>query len=181
MSIRPQAVRAQEFVVREFHVSRAARNRYGFDDALFSFNGNVIFANFHAARLFAQRINEQRDVVNHPERSVRAGDINAMGLVDEILHYIVAQYRQQRKPRVMEEALAFLEDRLGKPQVEEALVKFLQEFPPVAVHRGRQTIEEYLSSPPGGGGGPRCGPGGNAAAVDDQREPRRTPFLRVVR
>ncbi len=130
MSIRPPARRAQEFVVREFHVSRAARNRYGFDDALFSFNGNVIFANFRAARLFAQRINEQRDVVNHPELSVRAGDINAMGLVDEILHYIVAQYRQQRKPRVMEEALAFLEDRLGKPQVEEALVKFLQEFPP---------------------------------------------------
>jgi hypothetical protein len=139
-------------VVREFHVSRAARDRYGFDDTFFSFDGNVIFANFRAARLFAQRINDQRDVVHHPELSVRAGDLNAMGLVDEILHYIVAQYRQQRNPRIMEDALAYLDDQLGRAQVDEALVTFLEEFPPVAVHKGQQTVEEYLFPPPLGEG-----------------------------
>ena len=66
----------------EFHVSRQARKRYKFEDSLFSFNGNVIFANFHAARIFAQRMNEKRDLVLHPELTVRAGQINAMGLID---------------------------------------------------------------------------------------------------
>ena len=46
----------------EFHVSRDARDEYKFDESLFSYNGNVIFANFHAARTFAQRINQRRDV-----------------------------------------------------------------------------------------------------------------------
>jgi hypothetical protein len=68
----------------EFHISRQSRNRYQFDLSLFSYSGNVIFANFHAARLFAQRINEKRDVIQFPERAVRAGQVNAMGLIDEI-------------------------------------------------------------------------------------------------
>ena len=35
----------------EFHVSRQARDRYKFDAEIFSISGNVIFANFHAARV----------------------------------------------------------------------------------------------------------------------------------
>ena len=52
----------------EFHVSRQARDRYKFDQALFSLNGNVLFANFHAARLFAQKMNQQRDLLHYPEQ-----------------------------------------------------------------------------------------------------------------
>ena len=37
----------------EFHVSRRARDRYQLDDALFTITGNVVFANFRAARVFA--------------------------------------------------------------------------------------------------------------------------------
>ena len=62
----------------EFHVSRRARDYYGFDEALFAFNGNVIFANFYAARTFAQRINEKPP----PDQPVRAAQINALGLID---------------------------------------------------------------------------------------------------
>lgn len=45
----------------DFHISRQARNRYQFEDSLFLFTGNAIFANFHAARVFAQRMNDKRD------------------------------------------------------------------------------------------------------------------------
>ncbi len=68
----------------EFHVSRQARDRYHFDLSLFGYHGNVIFANFHAARLFAQKINQQRDLVSYPEQAVKAGQVNALGLMDEI-------------------------------------------------------------------------------------------------
>jgi glycosidase len=131
---------------REFHISRAARIHYQFDETLFSLTGNVIFANFHAARLFAQRMNEKRDVVNHPERSVQAGELNAMGLVDEILHLIIAQYREQRRPAVMEEALTYLEDQVGDAVMDHVLQTFVQQFPPVAVYRNAMTAEDYLNS-----------------------------------
>ncbi|MGC9521610.1 MAG: alpha-amylase family glycosyl hydrolase [Anaerolineae bacterium] len=141
----PASLRWQSGMLRrEFHVSREARDRYELDEALFSLNGNVIFADFRAARLFAQRINEKRDVVNHPERSVRAGELNAMGLADEILHYIIAQYRQQRKASVLEEAIDYLEDQLGESQVDDVLLSFVKQFPPVPVYKGEIAAEEYL-------------------------------------
>jgi len=85
----------------EFHVSRMARDRYQFDDTLFASNGNIIFANFHATRTFAQKMNAKRDLARFPERAVKAGQINALGLIDEILQYAVAQYRRQMNPQVM--------------------------------------------------------------------------------
>ena len=48
----------------EFHISRQTRDRYSFDHSLYAYSGNVIFANFHAARLFAQKINQTRDLAN---------------------------------------------------------------------------------------------------------------------
>ncbi len=69
-------------VTMEFHISRKARDRYKFDETIFSITGNVIFSNFHAARVFAQRMNDKRDLVRFPEEAVSSGDINAMGLID---------------------------------------------------------------------------------------------------
>ena len=39
----------------EFHISRKARERYRFAESLFSYNGNVVFANVAACRAFAHR------------------------------------------------------------------------------------------------------------------------------
>ncbi len=130
----------------EFHVSRQARERYQFDQALYAFSGNVIFANFQAVRQFAQKMNAQRDLVNHPEQTVRAGEVNAMGLIDEILHLVVTAYRQERNPQALAQALDWLEERVGKQVVERALIQFAGEFPPRAVYQGEMSLPEYFAS-----------------------------------
>jgi glycosidase len=130
----------------EFHIRREARDRYGFDQALFGLRGNVIFANFRASRLFAKRMNETRDLVRFPEKAVKAGDVNAMGLIDEIMHYILHLYRQQENAAVMEEALGWLQERLGREEVDRALHLFVTEFPPEAVYRHKLTADEYLEA-----------------------------------
>jgi len=141
----PETVRQTSFPEREFHVSREKRDEYEFDEVLFSLTGNVIFANFQAARVFAQKMNAKRDLILHPERAVRAGEINAMGLIDEILHVVIKRYREQRNPKVMQEAIAYLEKDLGEDAVDTALRMFVDEFPPIAVYRGEMTPEEYLA------------------------------------
>src|SRR5271166_1603544 len=98
-------------VTLEFHVSREARDRYQFDDALFSLGGNVLIANFHASRVFAQKMNDRRDLMRFPEQTVRAGHINAMGLIDEILHFVTGLYREQKQPEVMRQAVDVLRAR----------------------------------------------------------------------
>ena len=135
---------ANSKVTMEFHISREVRDLHDFDESLFTLSGNVIFANFHAARVFAQKMNRRRDLVRYPERAVRAGQINAMGLIDEILHYIVQLYREQKKANVMGEALGWLEERVGKEAVDRTLHRFVTRFPPLAVYRGEIDPDDYL-------------------------------------
>ena len=130
--------------VFEFHISRRSRDYYQFDSDIFSSNGNVIFANYHSARVFAQKINQKRDLINYPEQAVRAGQINAMGLIDELSHMIVGLYKEQRNPHVMEQALAWLYEQLGVDTVDMTLRLFVDEFPPLAVFRQDLPVDEYL-------------------------------------
>jgi len=130
--------------IMEFHISRKARDHYQFDDALFTLSGNVVFANFHAARMFAQKINRKKDLVAFPEQSVKAGQINAMGLIDEVLHYIVALYREEIDPKVTEKALDWLYEHPGKKIVDTTLYHFTNEFPPISIYKHQTDIEHYL-------------------------------------
>jgi glycosidase len=128
----------------EFHVSRQARKRYKLDDSLFSFNGNVIFANFHAARVFAQKMNEKRDLALHPELSVRAGQINAMGLIDEILHLVISLYRTQKLPTLYSDMEKSLVGKLGIRKLNAVLRAFTRDFPPQVVFLKQLSVDEYL-------------------------------------
>jgi glycosidase len=134
-----------KMVSMELHVAREARDRYQFDEVLFSLSGNVVFANFHAARVFAQKMNDKRDLANFPDQTVKAGHINAMGLIDEVLHFVVGLYREQISAEVMGQALAWVEERLGQDAVGSALRKFIDKFPPVAVYKGEVDPVAYLS------------------------------------
>lgn len=142
LSLKPQGCFTR--ITMEFHVSRKARNLYQFAQSLFSLSGNVIFANFYAARVFAQKMNQRRDLVRFPEQAVKAGQINAMGLIDEILHYLVGLYREQKSPEGMRQALDWLDERLGKEAVDTALYGFADGFPPLAVYRREVALEDYL-------------------------------------
>lgn len=128
----------------EFHVSRAARERYAFDDVFFSITGNVVFANLAATRKFAELMNKVRDAQANPSKAVHAGTLNAMGLIDEALHAVVDSYRQQQDPKVMLDALAFFGERLGTEALDATLLAFSDRFPTVAVYRGEQTVAEWL-------------------------------------
>src|SRR5688500_6379579 len=94
----PHINRQTDNAWREFHVSRQSRDLYQFDQSLFATNGNVLLANFTGARIFAHNMNDKRDLARHPEHTVRASTINAMGLLDEVLHHVVARYREEINP-----------------------------------------------------------------------------------
>ena len=68
----------------EFHVSKKIRDLCNFDKTLFSFDGNVIFANFKDVRLFAQKINDTMNPVIDGDKMIKAGQLNAMGLIDPV-------------------------------------------------------------------------------------------------
>jgi glycosidase len=128
----------------EFHVSRYARDLYDFDESLFTLHGNVILANFHASRLFAQKMNSRRDLLRYPETAVKAGQINALGLIDEILHFVVQRFEADVSPNAVERALSFVEKRVGRKKLGRTLLDFTDRFPPLAVYRKRSDPKAWL-------------------------------------
>ncbi len=128
----------------EFHVSKASRERYEFDLALFQTSGNVIMPDFPAVRVFAQRMNERRDVERYPERVIHAAQLNAMGLIDEVLHHAVEMYRRTVNPHVMADAVVALSTQLDPAALDHVLTHFVEQFPPIAVYRDGRDATTYL-------------------------------------
>jgi hypothetical protein len=131
----------------EFHISKSIRERLDIDDLLFSFTGNVVFANVVGSRKLAQRLNElpETDAGSAAKEPVNAGALFAMGLIDELSHALVAKYRQDQDPKVMAEAVRWLGSHVTPVERERLLLSFTQMFPPVAVYRGELTAEQWLS------------------------------------
>src|SRR5215472_404467 len=129
----------------EFHISRNARDRYQFPDTLFSFNGNVVFANMSACRAFAHRMNLVREADKHPDRAVHAAALFAMGLIDEASHVLLARYREQYDSQVIADALRFFGAQVGPDQLDKLLLTFVEHFPGSTVMRGDQTPQQWLA------------------------------------
>lgn len=133
----------------EFHISRNARERYQFSDGLFSYTGNVVFANMPACREFAHRMNQVRDAENNPDRAVHAGALYAMGLIDEASHVLLARYREQFDPEVMKAALGWFGAQVGEDKLDAMLLAFVEQFPGTEIINGRVTPREWLAGQTG--------------------------------
>ena len=134
----------------EFHVSRGARERYGFEEILFSYAGNVVFGDLSACRAFAYKINLVREADKFPERVVHAGALFAMGLIDEASHILMARYREQFDPEVMTAALQWFSGRVGSDELDTMLLTFVEHFPGGSVMRGEQAPSQWLAGATGG-------------------------------
>src|ERR1035438_460509 len=119
---------SKAFFMMEFHISRDARERYQFAQSLFSYTGNVVFANVAACREFAQRMNQVREVEKHPDRAVHAGSLYAMGLIDEASHVLIARYRERFDPEAMTGGLGGLLERVGAEALDSLLLAFVEHF-----------------------------------------------------
>ncbi|MFW6292868.1 MAG: alpha-amylase family glycosyl hydrolase [Spirochaetota bacterium] len=131
---------------QEFHIRRSIRDALGLHTALFSISGTVVFADLQAARQFAFDLERYRISTGHPDPSVRAGDIVAMGVLDEILHHLLAVHRAEQANTTTGSPLDFVSAAIGPAELETTLRAFCEEFPPAAVYRGEQSLDDYLES-----------------------------------
>ncbi|MBN2572159.1 MAG: hypothetical protein JXA68_08530, partial [Ignavibacteriales bacterium] len=124
----------------EFHIANKIRRKYEIEDELFTITGNVVLANFYETRKLALKINSQREENN----KVTAGEINAVGLLDEIYHFLFDQYQLQVNPGVFKKAINHLNTNLKEIEIDALLKDFVQIFPPISVYRNEITIDQYL-------------------------------------
>ena len=131
--------------VMEFHIQREIREEHRLEAPLFSLTGNVVLADLRQARSLTTRLNTKLP----SDKQVKSGQLNAMGLIDEILHYMVALYREQVQSDVFEQAVSHLEEKLGTGRVGDFFQSFGSRFPPRSVYTGESSVEAYLKSSEG--------------------------------
>lgn len=128
----------------EFHISRSIRERINMGDLLFSYTGNVLFANVSASRKLAERLNALTGIQGAAEKTVSGAALFAMGLIDELSHALVAKYRKSKDPFVLTDGIKFLVNEVGPQQLDQLLLAFTKQFPNIAVFRNEVTAEEWL-------------------------------------
>ena len=123
----PSLQQSQKIYPRfEFHILASVRKKYQVDESLFTNSGNVIFPNYHTVRLLAQKMNAQRDLQKHPKQTIRTGQLNAMGLIDEIYHYVLRLYEETTSPKVFSRAEKNLYQSVDSYKVKETFQQFVK-------------------------------------------------------
>ncbi len=128
--------------VREFHVSRYARERYALNESLFSIHGQLLLADFKTAQELSVKFNEGKP----QDLNVKASDLHAAGLLDEILHLLIANYRKNINTNIIKEALQTLNERFSDEPLEQTFKTFAYLFPATAVFKNEQSLDDYLNA-----------------------------------
>jgi len=132
----------------EFHIARSIRKTLDIEGLLFSYTGNVIFADVSASRKLAIKLNQSLvsdfGATPEPDRIVNAGALFAMGLIDELNHALIAHYRKEVDPELWTDALRLFEQRAGKDAVDRLLHAFVEQFPTTDVLSGKLTAAQWL-------------------------------------
>jgi len=128
----------------EFHIRREARDYYNFDSTFFAQTGNVIFSDMFHVRLFAQQMNSKKDLVSSPDKAIKAGALNAMGLIDEIMHYVVNLFKKQKNKKLFEEAEQWIINKIGEKKYKKIIEEFVDRYPPLKVYKGEINQDKYL-------------------------------------
>ena len=132
----------------EFHIARSIRKTLDIEGLVFSYTGNVIFADVAASRKLAVKLNEslisESGPTPDPDRIVNAGALFAMGLIDELNHALIAHYRKEVDPSLWTDALRWFEQRTGTGEVDRLLLAFTEQFPNTEILSGKLTAAQWL-------------------------------------
>lgn len=130
-------------VTYNFHVSIYSRNKFSFDENLFSITGDLIVANFKVARDLSQKINQKR-AEEKSDLFTTAGQINALGLLHEIFHFVIRHYEEKENPGVFERSIFHFKKNIGEDNLESLLLSYVNQFPPLPVYKKEISASEYL-------------------------------------
>lgn len=148
-----ELLRALTFPTYEFHISRRARDRFGFDESFFTITGDVIFSNFRAAQVFASKISATNKATEkvlqttsrERHEQMSPGEINAMGLFHEVLHFVIDSYVDEINPTVFKQLEESLKKELGENDFSACAEKFVELFPPTSVYQGKESAKDFLA------------------------------------
>lgn len=134
----------------EVRMAGAARRKYDIDKSLLTISGDMVFADFLAARVLTDKINANRDLLLHPETALDASEVNAISLINEIMHAAIETYCLDTNPALFSRMEDYLANRVGQEEVERLLELYAEIFPPSdEIFTGQEDPKEYVTGKTG--------------------------------
>ena len=128
-----------------FHVSKDSRDKYNFEDEFYSIKGNIIVADGKAARALTEKINRVRTAEGRTEELVSAGQVNTLGLLHEIFHFLIRYYEVNENPGVLSRGINYLRNNLTESELNSVLSGYVNHFPPLDVYKGKLGANDFLN------------------------------------
>ena len=132
-------------------ISREARMKYQLDEFSYSERGNLDFnGKIYSVRLFVQKLNQNKDLINYPEMAIKIGQFNGMALIFEINNYILDNYKEEIQDETLnKELFTHLKDQIGLDGLYDALKKLVIEFPPDVIYKNQKELDAFLEDKQG--------------------------------
>ena len=126
----------------DFRIARPARDRYAFEENLFSSDGDAIV--FDAARALSLA---ERFVDDDADRARVASEIAAIGLIHELGHRAIAVERRGDPlgGGPMARGLTALDGRIGEDEVDGGLTVYEATFPALPVYQDEIPVAQWLA------------------------------------
>jgi hypothetical protein len=132
----------------DFHITGYSRQKYQIDESLFSIEGKVVITTPYQARVLSDKINETRKSEGKTDQQVTPGQVNGLGLLHEIFHFMIRYYEENENPGVFTRSMNHLKS-MFKDDLDKVLMEFINDFPPMKVYKNEMTPNEYLNGSTG--------------------------------
>jgi glycosidase len=132
--------------VFNFHVNNKSREKYNINNTLFSIKGRVVFANFNSVKVLTEKMNKQSSLEKSSKIPASPSLLNAMGLMDEIFHFMIGSYKEKLNKDLFPKMLNHIQTSYNKKNLDLLLYKFADLFPTNEVFIKKITAKDYLKS-----------------------------------
>lgn len=129
-------------------VNKITRELYKYIEPDFKFaeNGNIVFENLFDVRIFAQKVNDKKDLVNYPEKTIYPSEINAVSLIHDVLDHIMKSYISENEENLTDQLMNWIEEKIGAENLDDTFKSYIEYFPPPKIQNSEITTKEYLNA-----------------------------------
>ena len=127
-------------------LSRDARQKYDLKDFEFNEKGNIEFnGEIYSVRLFVQKLNEKKDLINYPELALKVAQFNGMALIWEVFDDIIDLYEEETESdSLFKELYEYLSEKIGEENIIETTKTLVENFPPDPIFKNKVSSSEFL-------------------------------------
>jgi len=129
------------------YLNNRARKKYSFDNNFFDLSGDLFIPDFKTVQLITRQMNQKRDLNSFPQKKVKAAQLNAFALINQIYYHIVELYCKQNAPELMNQLEISLQKSPGKQKLNTVIKKYenrFRPFPNLNKHPIPETIKEIF-------------------------------------